>query len=135
MSHYLLKALRNKLQRELFKNKSPILIDAGALEFRNTLQAELSPEARMILEEQTCQLAEKVREGIASLSGRQQEIIYLRFYLNATSSEISEIMGISRQSVYNLLNEAIARLRTIGEAHFKTILSCAVLFIAGSFLF
>ncbi len=132
VANYLLKALRHKLQRELSKNKNSFSFDDGLLEFNNSFHPELSPEAKLILEEQTYQLAERIKQGIDSLSRRQQEIIYLRFYLNASSEEISEIMGISRQSVYNLLNEAIGKLKNISEEHFKTILTSVVLIIAAS---
>lgn len=128
--NYLLKSLRNRLQRELSKNKNVISIDDKFMEFKQNYRSELSPEAKLILEEQTYLLAEKVKLGIESLSRRQQEIIYLRFYLNATSEEISEIMGISRQSVYNLLNESIGNLKKISEIHFKTIFTSIVLIIS-----
>ncbi len=132
VSNYLLKALRHRLQRELSKNKNLISVDDKFMEFRQDFQTELSPEAKLILEEQTYLLAEKIKLGIESLSRRQQEIIYLRFYLNASSEEISEIMGISRQSVYNLLNESIGNLKKISEIHFKTILTSVVLIITAS---
>lgn len=128
--NYLLKSLRNRLQRELSKNKNIISIDEKFMEFKQNYRTELSPEAKLILEEQTYLLAEKVKLGIESLSRRQQEIIYLRFYLNASSEEISEIMGISRQSVYNLLNESIGNLKKISESHFKTIFTSIVLIIS-----
>jgi RNA polymerase sigma factor (sigma-70 family) len=132
VANYLLKALRNRLQRELSKNKNLISVDDNFMGFRQNFQTELSPEAKLILEEQTYLLAEKIKLGIKSLSKRQQEIIYLRFYLNASSEEISDIMEISRQSVYNLLNESIINLRKISEIHFRTILTSIVLIIAFS---
>jgi RNA polymerase sigma factor (sigma-70 family) len=132
VANYLVKALRHKLQRKLSRSKNLISVDNGSLEFRNAFQTELSPEAKLILEEQTYLLAEKIKQGITSLSGRQQEIIYLRFYLNASAGEIAEIMGISRQSVYNLLNESIGRLKKISEAHFKAILASVILIITTS---
>lgn len=132
VANYLLKALRHKLQRELSKNKNSLSVDEEVFEFSSSFHPELSPEAKLILEEQTHELAEKIKQGIDSLSRRQQEIIYLRFYLNASAEEISEIMNISRQSVYNLLNESIGRLKKISEVHFKTILTSLVLIIAAS---
>lgn len=132
VANYLLKALRHRLQRELSKSKNLILVDDNFMGFKQDFQTELSPEAKLILEEQTYLLAEKIKLGIKSLSKRQQEIIYLRFYLNASSEEISDIMELSRQSVYNLLNESIGNLRKIGEIHFKAILTSIVLIIASS---
>ncbi|HXB08627.1 MAG TPA: sigma-70 family RNA polymerase sigma factor [Puia sp.] len=55
----------------------------------------------------------KTRKVLAGLSHRQQEIIYLRFYLDADNEEIAEIMSLSRQLVCKLLHDALRRLRKI----------------------
>jgi RNA polymerase sigma factor (sigma-70 family) len=115
--HYLMKSLRRRLQRALPSQKHTVSSDMGFWVFKP--DSEYPAEARMILEEQNAELATKIKKGIAALSQRQQEIIYLRFYLNADAAQIADIMQLSRQSVYNLLHEAIDRLRVIGESCFK----------------
>jgi RNA polymerase sigma factor (sigma-70 family) len=57
------------------------------------------------------ELARKMRQALAGLSRRQQEVIYLRFYVEADIEEIAEIMSLNRQSVYNLLHDALKKLK------------------------
>ncbi|MFX0557088.1 RNA polymerase sigma factor [Maribacter sp. CXY002] len=47
-----------------------------------------------------------------ALSVRQREVIYLKYYSNLTTNEISEVMDISYQSVLNLLQKAFTKLRS-----------------------
>lgn len=117
--NYLMKALRRRLQRALSKKKPLISSDEGFLVFQPG--AELPPEASLILKEQHAELADKIKKGIDSLSQRQQEIIYLRYYLNADAGQIADIMQLGRQSVYNLLHEAIDKLRVTSELYFKPV--------------
>jgi RNA polymerase sigma factor (sigma-70 family) len=126
--HYLMKSLRRRLQRALAPRKNTISADTGFFVFEP--DGEYPPEARMILQEQNAELATKIKKGISALSQRQQEIIYLRFYLNADAAEIADIMQLGRQSVYNLLHEAIERLRVISESYFKPSTALPSLIIA-----
>jgi RNA polymerase sigma factor (sigma-70 family) len=57
------------------------------------------------------ELARKMRQALAGLSKRQQEAIYLRYYFDADIDEVSEIMSVNRQSVYNLLHDALKKLK------------------------
>lgn len=54
---------------------------------------------------------EKLSRAIQSLSDRQKEVIYLKFYNGLTSREISQVMGINKQSVYNHVSQAISKLQ------------------------
>ncbi|WP_291867511.1 sigma-70 family RNA polymerase sigma factor [Maribacter sp.] len=51
-----------------------------------------------------------------SLSTREKEAIYLKYYSNLKTQEISEIMGISYQSVQNTLQKAFTKLRDKSES-------------------
>ena len=53
---------------------------------------------------------ERTREGL--------EIIYLKYYQYLDHGQIAELMNISRQSVYNLLHEAIHKLRGLWHSEF-----------------
>lgn len=126
--HYLMKSLRRRLQRALEQQKHSLSSGTGFLVFQP--DSEYPPEAKMILAEQNAELAYKIKKGIASLSQRQQEIIYLRFYLNADAAQIADIMALGRQSVYNLLHEAIDKLRVISEDYFKPVGALGSLIVA-----
>jgi len=51
-------------------------------------------------------------KAIHSLNGRQKEALYLKFYDGLTTQEISYVMDINKQSVYNHISEAINKLQT-----------------------
>ena len=62
----------------------------------------------------------KLRKTLSLLSKRQKEIIYLKYYQHLDHGQIAELMNITRQSVYNLLHEAIQKLRSLWHEEFLT---------------
>lgn len=114
VEHYLMKALRRRLARAITKTGSTE--DIGFLEFRD---AAATPDDKIIQQEQKAALASTIKKCILQLSKRQQEIIYLRFYLNAGANDIADIMQLNRQSVYNLLHDALDKLRRHTGMYFK----------------
>jgi len=128
VKYYLMKSLRRRLARELSKTGN---ITPESLEFLQlNMQLPQSPEVQKIQEERHAELSARVVQAISALSKRQQEIIYLRFYLNANAAEIGLIMNLSRQSVYNLLQLAISRLREISDTVFKHDIGYLLLLLA-----
>jgi len=104
---YLLKALRNKLLRQLSLN----------LKFSNNLE-ELtefnlidSIESQLIKKEVEEQLQNQIITAIKKLSVKQQEIIYLRFYCDISYQEIATLFDVNIQTVRNLMNRAINSLK------------------------
>ncbi|MDZ7690786.1 MAG: sigma-70 family RNA polymerase sigma factor [Balneolaceae bacterium] len=57
------------------------------------------------------ELRQKLKKAINSLSKRQKESIYLKYYQGLTTDEISQIMEINKQSVYNHVSEAISNMQ------------------------
>ncbi|OQP44626.1 hypothetical protein A4H97_09670 [Niastella yeongjuensis] len=106
VEHYLMKSLRRRLARALTKAGS-----TDGLSFLEVKDTNATPDEQIIQQEQKAVLAERIKKCILQLSRRQQEIIYLRFYLNASAADIADIMQLNRQSVYNLLNDALNKLR------------------------
>ncbi len=69
---------------------------------------------KMIIEKQISDdKARKLKKTLSLLSKRQKEIIYLKFYQHLDHGQIAELMNLNSQSVYNLLHEAIQRLRNL----------------------
>jgi RNA polymerase sigma factor (sigma-70 family) len=122
VKYYLLKSLRRLIARSSQKNSW--FIKVSELEFDAGFGEALSGEALMIKDESIRGLALKMHQVISTLSRRQQEVIYLRFYLDADIADIADIVGINRQSVYNLLHEALHKLKQLPRANFdlKTLL-------------
>ena len=113
VKNYLLKSLRRNLFRSITKVKrtvqlNDILFDAG-------FKIVLPVEANLILQDKLTELSFKVREVLEKLSPRQQEIVYLRFYMDASLDEIGEIMDLNRQSVYNLLHDSLKRFKNLSS--------------------
>lgn len=126
VKNYLLKSLRRKLLREI--NKARQTIHLSDLQFDAGFNMVLPVESNVILQEKLTELSFKVREVLEKLSARQQEIIYLRFYIDADLDQISEIMELSRQSVYNLLHEALKRFKGLSSPDYFSISLSLLLF-------
>lgn len=119
VKYYLFKSLRRSLKEATDKNSRN---SARAFSFFNgELSFVSSPENNKIIEEEHTELANKMRALIARLSKRQQEIIYLRFYGDADVAEIASIMNLNRQSVYNLLHDALKQLRKLSHQSYPSL--------------
>lgn len=124
VEHYLMKALRRRLARALSKTGS-----TEGLSFMEFKDANATPDDQLIQQEQRAALADRIKKCIQQLSKRQQEIIYLRFYLNASAADIADIMQLNRQSVYNLLNDALNKLRQHTGAYFKPAMALSIILL------
>ena len=112
--HYLLRAVKNRVLKALYRN------DQKGYPFDLPDEYDFSQEfsvERILIEKQISEeKAEKLKKTLSLLSKRQQEVIYLKFYQYLDQGQIAEQMDISRQSVYNLLHEAIGKIRSIWTA-------------------
>jgi RNA polymerase sigma factor (sigma-70 family) len=112
--YYLLRAVKNKVLKALYRN------DQKGYPFDLPDEYDFFQEfsiERILIEKQiTEDKAEKLKRALSQLSKRQQEVIYLKFYQYLDQGQIAEQMDISRQSVYNLLHEAIQKIRSIWMA-------------------
>jgi RNA polymerase sigma factor (sigma-70 family) len=109
VKYYLLKSLRRRVNKKI--GRSRYTGSWEELHFESLFNGSPSIEVSIIREENLAELVRKMRQALAGLSKRQQEVIYLRFYLDADIDEIAEIMGLHRQSVYNLLHEGLKKLK------------------------
>jgi RNA polymerase sigma factor (sigma-70 family) len=114
--YYFLRAIKNKVLKSLHKNSRKVTSDY--LQDEYDFFHEFSIE-RVIIEKQISEeKAERLRKTLSLLSKRQVEIIYLKYYQYLDHGQIAELMNISRQSVYNLLHEAIHKLRGLWHSEF-----------------
>jgi RNA polymerase sigma factor (sigma-70 family) len=72
---------------------------------------DISPEELYIGKETQLESTKIIEDLLASLSSKQKEIIYLKFYNNYSNTEISSVLSIKPQSVANLLARTINHLR------------------------
>ena len=115
--YYFLRAIKNKILKSLYKNSNTDLIlpsDATDSYYEFSLEQILIE--KQISEEKT----QKLKKILPKLSGKQKEIVYLKYYQHLDHAQIAELMNLNRQSVYNLLHEALHRLRDLLKTEFIT---------------
>lgn len=118
---YLFKALRNKLIRSATKQKNILRIvddNDPAVNLKN----QSSEENRFEEEEHRTDVERKLKKALSTLSRKQQEIIYLRFYDGLSTKEITTITGIKKRTVNHNLNQALKLLNEMGEDLFLFLL-------------
>ena len=119
---YLLKAMKNYLF-DVFDNDTiePVFSPEYTIEDKIIRQEELHYQSR------------KIRQMLESLTPRQKEVLYYRYMKNLTYDEIGEIMQMNYQSILNLIQRSIKKLReTFAES--KVYLSIIIQLILISFL-
>ncbi|PSL45455.1 RNA polymerase sigma factor (sigma-70 family) [Chitinophaga niastensis] len=106
--YYLISSLRRRLLRSLRKDRRYQHRESWeAFEFEFT-----SPlESQLILEETAEEQKRLLQQALSSLSRRQREAIYLRFFQNLSYTEVAEIMSMQVDSVYNTISKAISILK------------------------
>jgi len=113
---YLLKSLRHRIGRESMRLKR--LSTVEELAFLSGDAVERPIESVIIEQEQEQGQIQQLKQLISELTLRQQEIIYLRFYQQLDYDDIAAIMGLTRQSVANLLHRTLRILRERWPASF-----------------
>jgi RNA polymerase sigma factor (sigma-70 family) len=73
---------------------------------------EFSPEEIVVRNEEYLSLQNKIVELLNELPKRQKEVIYLHYFEEMDYTQIAAIMGIHYQSVLNLTQKALQKLRS-----------------------
>ena len=105
---YLFITLKNHLFNIFRKNKDLSRIDS----IEPVFFAQYCVEDEIINNEDTQRLNDRITRMLEILSPRQKEVIYYRFIENMSYEEITEIMGINYQSIQNLIQRSLQKLRT-----------------------
>lgn len=104
---YLLKAMRRQVYRAI-RQQSAAFTDADAA---NGLS--FSPEFEFITQEFQAQQQAQLRQAIDQLSHRQREAITLLYIDGLAYPEIADMMAVQVRTVYNLVYEALEKLRKL----------------------
>lgn len=104
---YLIRSLRNELFNAFRDRKDT----CGIEEFENEFMPVYSAEEYYIKEEQDTNLRKSVQKMLETLTPNQREAIYYRYEEDLSINEIAQIMGINYQSVQNLIQRSIQKLR------------------------
>ncbi|WP_234733127.1 RNA polymerase sigma factor [Tellurirhabdus bombi] len=124
---YLMASIKRKLVRHLNAEQKFCSQD-DLMNSRELLpNATSSYEASLIADEEDGYMSSCVTKALDRLPRRQREAVYLRYYQNLSNEEISSLMQINIQSVYNLIFGALSNLKKHITPE-KVILSLATLF-------
>lgn len=103
---YLMSALRYALFNTLNRNRlHDTYITNTVFDF------DLSVEEQFIVSEEETSQNQIIDHLLSTLSPRQREIIYYRFYEGLQYEEICRLMDLNYQSAYNLLQRSLSKLR------------------------
>lgn len=107
--------LFRSLRRKIFKNVNHTTISGQNWEFTDEgiLPVALPKEFEIIEAENFQKQKDDLETWLKSLPPRQQEVLTLRYYQDFTYAEISEILSIHEQSVRNLAQRAVLKLRQL----------------------
>jgi RNA polymerase sigma factor (sigma-70 family) len=127
LRNYLLKAFRNRIVFELKQHQR--YTDLSENEEESTFEPSI--QETLLRNESEGEIASQLSLMLAQLPERQREALYLKYYEDCDIQQISEIMGITRQSVSNHLQKAMTYLRMHWQ---KSVVSPLYLFILSAFL-
>ncbi len=109
VSSYLYTSFRRTLFKQADMQKIRQQRDAKYSEEQK--DQEITAEQRLIIEEIRHEKKANLREAFESLNDSQKEAAFLKFYNGLTNDEISEVMGVKKESVYNYIYRAISALQ------------------------
>ena len=117
MESYLFVSFRNRLTRSLAAHqfKSQLFTgDEYAFDF------ELSIDQVMINAERLYEQQINLRSALETLTARQKEAIYFKYYENLSYKQIADILNISTKATYKLVGRAITELRMVYQQKLAT---------------
>jgi RNA polymerase sigma factor (sigma-70 family) len=109
--YYLYTSLRRKIIRYEQRKYKYVVEDHEELQF--SLRITPSIEDKIVLEQAAVERTNNLNKTLSRLSGRQREIIFLKFYENFSPEEIAALMCINIESVYKLTNKALTTIRNL----------------------
>jgi RNA polymerase sigma factor (sigma-70 family) len=104
---YFFTALRRQILNQL-RNLQLRELRIGALPRPDI---DFSPEEIVVQNEEYLSLQTKIAALLNELPKRQKEVIYLHYFEEMDYAQIAEVMGIHYQSVLNLTQKALQKLR------------------------
>lgn len=94
------KSRENRIQKEQFVDPDHFVLDFNA-------------ESDQITKEESLAQTLKIRQALDHLTGRQKEIIYLKYFEEMDYEKISEVMNLSVKGAYKLSTRALEALKIL----------------------
>ena len=74
-------------------------------------ELQLTPETLVLNNENQRQIRQQIENVLGTLTGKQKEVIYLRYYEGLNFEDIAQSMNLSVKACYKLMGRAITTLR------------------------
>jgi RNA polymerase sigma factor (sigma-70 family) len=103
---YQYKALRNIILKTQSQSTSSV-----SLEHAHDFTFDSSMETKLILQESKLGQMKNLQAALESLTKKQREVIFLKFFEQLNYDEVAHILGISTKAAYKLVGRALAFLR------------------------
>ena len=108
IKYYLFRAFRSIVLDKLkSKNKTALIDEAG----KSLFVLDLSPEKKMILQEEVLSLQQKLATALDALTPRQREAIFLRYIEGFSYEQVATMMDLTAKGTYKLMARAIDALK------------------------
>lgn len=109
VKNYLFTSFRRKLIRNIHQSKKIEInfhLDIDALKNSESVSTEL------FTQKEADEIKSQLIVMLDSITNREREVIYLKFYEDFSYERIAEIMDISVKSTYKLLYKAFSKIRS-----------------------
>jgi RNA polymerase sigma factor (sigma-70 family) len=103
--------LMSSLRRRIHLNRNIVSFDPIPDNESQLFEVSFSVEDAFIDNENIQQLSNQIKDTLTHIPQRQKEIIYLRFFQNLNREQIAEVLGITPQTVSNILQMAFKSIR------------------------
>lgn len=110
---YLAVSLKHRILKEINPEQPTVTVNETAIngdELENTSYFILDTDVQNSSETEN-QKAVALNNALQSLSSRQKEALYLRYYDGLSVDEAAEVMGLNNQTMRNVTSNAIKRLK------------------------
>jgi len=107
---YLFKAVRTTMMHWLQKQNRLRGLNPGD-EQGYLFELQLTPETRVLHNENQRQVRQQIESMLSTLTAKQKEVIYLRYYEGLNFEEIARNMNLTVKACYKLMGRAISILR------------------------
>lgn len=108
VKYYLFRAFRSIVLDKLrSKNKTAYMDEAGKAFFA----LDLSPEKKMIMQEEVSSLQRRLSVALDALTPRQREAIFLRYIEGFSYEQVADMMELTAKGTYKLMARAIDALK------------------------
>lgn len=100
------------LRRQILNQMRNLRLQQLRISMMSQPVIEFSPEEIIVRNEEMSSVQQKIADLLNALPKRQKEVIYLHYFEDMDYTQIAAIMGIHYQSVLNLTQKALQKLRS-----------------------